>query len=217
MEKELPAWTVYGEAYGGKCQGMSATYGPDLRFIAFDVQIGEQWLSVPEAEAFAVGLGLEFVPYRRLPTILEILDAERDAPSRVAVRRGILEPRKTEGIVIRPIVETLNARGERIVAKHKTADFQERRTPPPADTAKLEVLKAAGAIVEEWVTDMRLTHVLDKFPGASMTDTGNVIRAMLEDVYREASGEIVESKEVSTAIGRKTAQMFKARVQQIRT
>src|SRR4051812_23692424 len=29
--------TVYGEAYGGKQQGMSHTYGPDLKFIVFDV------------------------------------------------------------------------------------------------------------------------------------------------------------------------------------
>lgn len=26
---------IYGEAYGGSCQGMSATYGKDLKFIAF--------------------------------------------------------------------------------------------------------------------------------------------------------------------------------------
>src|SRR4051812_35507155 len=29
--------TVYGEAYGGKCQHMSATYGPAMKFVAFDV------------------------------------------------------------------------------------------------------------------------------------------------------------------------------------
>src|SRR6185295_5043867 len=42
--------TVYGEAYGGKCQGMSHTYGTDLRFIAFDVQIDEHWLAVPKMD-----------------------------------------------------------------------------------------------------------------------------------------------------------------------
>src|SRR3990167_1592959 len=29
---------IYGEAYGGKCQGMSATYDKELRFVAFDVK-----------------------------------------------------------------------------------------------------------------------------------------------------------------------------------
>src|SRR5947208_1075885 len=35
-----PAVTVYGEAYGGKMQGMRETYGQDLRFVAFEVRIG---------------------------------------------------------------------------------------------------------------------------------------------------------------------------------
>lgn len=38
---------IYGEAYGGKQQSMSATYGKDLKFIAFEVKIDDNWLSVP--------------------------------------------------------------------------------------------------------------------------------------------------------------------------
>jgi hypothetical protein len=45
--------TIYGEAFGGKMQGMSKSYGIKLRFIAFDVMVGrgEQgvWLNVPNA------------------------------------------------------------------------------------------------------------------------------------------------------------------------
>jgi hypothetical protein len=36
--------TIYGEAYGGKQQGMSNTYGKELKFIGFEVQVGEYWL-----------------------------------------------------------------------------------------------------------------------------------------------------------------------------
>ncbi|MDE2095662.1 MAG: hypothetical protein KGL39_00265 [Patescibacteria group bacterium] len=32
---------LYGEAYGGKCMKMSDTYGPNLRFIVFEVKIGD--------------------------------------------------------------------------------------------------------------------------------------------------------------------------------
>ena len=64
--------TVYGEAYGGKCQGMSKTYGKDLKFVAFDVKVGEYcWLSVPDAEQLAVSLGFEFVHYVKVSTDLE--------------------------------------------------------------------------------------------------------------------------------------------------
>lgn len=42
-----------------------------------------------------------------------------------------------------------------------------------------------------------------------MTDTGRVISAMIEDVEREAKDEILESKEARTAIGKRTAQLYK--------
>ena len=40
--------------------------------------------------------------------------------------------------------------------------------------------------------------------------TPRVIAAMIEDVLREGSGEIVDSRDARAAIGRKTAAMFKA-------
>ena len=72
---------VYGEAYGGRCQGMAHTYGKQLKFIVFEVKIDDCWLSVPAAADVAEKLGLEFVPYHKVSTDLEQLDAERDRPS----------------------------------------------------------------------------------------------------------------------------------------
>ena len=210
------AVTIFGEAYGGKCQGMSGTYGPALRFIAFDVQVGDLWLDVETAAAIVALLGLEFVPYRRVPTDLASLDAERDRPSEVAERRGILEAKPREGVVLRPPVEVRTNNGSRIIAKHKGAQFAERKTVPEVDPARLAVLTAATAIAEEWVTEMRLTHVLDHLGNPTeMADTGKVIAAMIEDVTREASGEIVDSKEARKAIGSRAAALFKARLRAI--
>ena len=81
--------TVYGEAYGGKCQGMAHRYGKELRFVAFDVKIGDCWLDVPNAERVVKRAGLEFVHYVRIPTDIAALDAERDATSEQARRNGI--------------------------------------------------------------------------------------------------------------------------------
>lgn len=205
--------TVFGEAYGGKCQGMRETYGGQLRFIGFDVQIGEHWLAVPDMVQVIEGLGLEVVPWREVSTDLAELDAERDRPSEVAARRGITVARQREGVVLRPPFEVRTNNGERIMAKHKGEKFEERATPQKVvDPSKLAVLTEAGAIATEWVTPMRLTHVLDKLPGADITKTPQVIAAMVEDVYREAKGEIVESKEVRAAIGKRTADLFKQRL-----
>ena len=42
-----------------------------------------------------------------------------------------------------------------------------------------------------------------------MSAAPKVIAAMVEDVYREGKGEIVESREATAAIGRKTAELLK--------
>lgn len=207
--------TVYGEAYGGKQQGMSATYGKALAFIVFDVQIGETWLTVPNAVDVADKLGLEFVPHIEGPADLGFLDQERDADSEVAVRRGVGPGKKREGIVIRPLVEFTDNRGNRVIAKHKRDEFRETATPRPVvDLARQKVLDDAEAIAAEWVTDMRLRHVLDKLgTGIGIECTRDVIAAMVEDVEREGAGEIVMSTEARKAISSRSAAMFKATLQ----
>ena len=203
--------TVYGEAYGGKCQGMSATYGKDLAFIAFEVNINDVWLDVPNAESVCQKLGIEFVPYLRGPATIEFVDSQRDADSIVAIRRGCGEGKKREGVVIRPIEEMVTNNDHRVMAKHKRDEFRETTAPRKVVSAdKLELIKDAQKIADEWVTDMRLKHVLDKMPDATgMEKTREVIRAMQEDVIREAKGEIVEAPQALAAIGKKTATMFR--------
>lgn len=210
--------TVYGEAYGGSQQKQAWRYGP-LRFVAFDVRIGGErdgaWLSVPAAADVVGKLGLEFVDYARTSTDLAALDALRDAPSTQARRNGVDGDKPREGVVLRPLVEvTLNS-GSRVIAKHKRADERETKSPRAVvDPATFARLAEADAIAEEWVTPTRLEHVLDKLPqGIGMEATGDVIRAMVEDVTREASGEIVDSQDARKAIGKRAATLFKARLQ----
>ena len=201
---------LYGEAYGGKCQGMSKTYGPSLKFIVFDVMIGDMWLSVPQAAEVAIAHGLEFVHFEKLSTDLSTLDAARDAPSTQSVRNGIQEPRIMEGVVLRPVFEATLNNGKRIIAKHKRAEFQERASIPEVDPTKRQIIDDAEAVAFEWVTPMRLNHVLDKLTGEKdMALTGAVIKAMVEDVVREAEGEIVDHKAVRKAIGARAAKLYK--------
>lgn len=208
-----PGITVYGEAYGGSQQGMSKVYGKELRFIVFDLQIGDVWLAVPQMQDCAEALGFEVVPWSKAATDLATLDALRDAPSEVAIRRGCGEQPR-EGVVLHPPIEVTKNDGSRIIAKHKTERFSERATPQKVlDPAALAVLTGANAIADEWVTEMRLSHVLDKLPkDIDITATKSVIGAMLEDVFREAVGEIVASKEARAAIGKRTAQIFHQRL-----
>ena len=212
-EKFTSPVVVFGEAYGGKQQGMSHTYGKELKFIVFDIKVGETWLGVENAASLTESLGLEFVDFARVSTDLEILNAERDKPSVQAKRNGIDEDKPREGVVLRPVVEfTTNrtANGGRIIAKHKNDAFKETKTPREVDPAAAVVLAEAQAIADEWVTEMRLVHVLDKLPhDINIEGTRQVIDAMIEDVCREGAGEFVDSREARTRIAARTAQLFK--------
>jgi hypothetical protein len=220
-----PKVMVFGEAYGGSQQKMKTVYGAEMRFIAFEVKIetetGPNWLSVPQAADVVEKLGLEFVPFVRVPADVPALDAQRDAPSEVAKRRGMGDNHPREGIVIRPLIEVRMNNGERVIAKHKGEAFSEVANPRPVvDPEKLVVLLAAEAIATEWVTSMRLDHVCDALaeagtPVGEMSHTPIVIRAMIADVKRESTGEVVWSVDAEKAIGSATAKMWKARVSRV--
>lgn len=204
----------FGEAYGGKMQGMSATYGKELRFVVFDVQKNGVWLCVPDAENVARKFGFDFVAYERVSTDLAALDAERDRPSRQAKKVGILEDKPAEGVVLRPIHEYVRNDGKRVICKHKRAEFMEtKHEKKVVDPAQREVLDKAQAVADEWVVPMRLDHVLDALgitePAIELT--GKVVAGMQADVQREAEGFVVWNKETEKAVGKAAAIMYKKR------
>jgi predicted small metal-binding protein len=203
--------TVYGEAYGGKLQGMSKTYGPNLKFVAFEVLINDKiWLSVPQAEKLATQLGFEFVPYEKIETTEEAINKAAFSDSVQAARNGMGQGLMREGVVLRPLVELTDFNGGIIRVKHKRPEFAEREhTPKFSDPDELQVLQKADEVANEWVTHMRLVHVLDAFPDPDMKDMVKIIQAMIEDVSREGANEIVDNKATRKAIGKKTVKLFK--------
>jgi hypothetical protein len=206
---------VYGEAYGGSMQGMSKTYGNSLKFIAFDVQINDVWLSVPKAEKVAKDLGLEFVHYDLIPATVEGVNAARDSDSVQAVRNGMGTGHIREGVVLRPLEELTRNNDHRVMAKHKRDEFKETATTRELDPAKLIVMNKANDIAEEWVTDQRLEHILGKMVDYSIKDTPQIINSMVEDVERESKGEVEWSKDVSKAVGTKARQLFHAKLSRL--
>lgn len=212
---------VYGEAYGGKQQGMKKTYGDQLKFVVFDVKFNGNWLTVPAAEQVAKFLKMEFVHYVKIEAKLSEIDRERDADSVQAIRNGMGEGHKREGVVLRPLEELVDDRNNRIIAKHKRAEFIETKTPREVNPDKKLIQLQSKAAAQEWVTPMRLQHVLNNVlvfkklrekndtVVLSMEDTKFVIEFMVEDIKREAQGEIIEDPETIKAIGRLTACLYK--------
>lgn len=208
----LEKFVVYGEAYGGKCQGMRETYGDDLKFIAFDVKIEDLWLDVLKAHKFVESLGLEFVWFAKTTTDVDNLNSFRDRFSEQAVRNGLGE-KVQEGVVIRSLIELKKNNNERIIVKHKTDKFSETKTKRTVSLEKMKILEGVNAICSEWITENRLTNILSHISKAlDIKDIPMIIGRMTEDVLREADGEIVESSELKKAIARETAIMFKKRL-----
>ncbi len=209
---------IFGESYGGSCQGMSATYGKELKFIAFDVKIITPnqpqgfFMDVDRAEKFVHNLGLDFVWNFQCKNELEALDNYRDQPSKQGfINCGVTA--NAEGIVVKPIQECLNKFGKRWIVKHKRKEFMETKTPREVNPDKAVLITEANEIAEEFVTMMRLEHVLDKLsPPHSIEKTGEVVKAMILDIHREGRDEFTPSKEISSAIGRKTAELYKQKI-----
>jgi len=203
---------VCGEHYGGKILAQEWRYGPTNRFVAFEVKVGECWLSVPNAADVAGNLGLEFVAYQKSSTDLDALTALRDAPSVQAVRNGVPGDQPREGIVLRPLIEVRRNNDSRIIAKYKSEEHRETRSPREIGE-RLALLAGGKEIAIEWVTGERLTHVLQRLPEPHVLAlTGEVCRLMVEDVLRESAGEIVDTKEARKAIARLAAEMYLQRI-----
>jgi hypothetical protein len=208
---------IYGEYYGGKMNKQAYRYGTEMKFIVFEVRIGGKWLNVPNAEEITKNFGLEFVHYVKVPVTLETLDAERDAPSVQAIRNGIGDgtlPR--EGIVIRPLIEVIKNNGGRIIVKHKREEEQETKTKREVSPERMEILREATEIAEEWVTENRLTNILSHYGNdIDKKDIQSLIQLMIADVEKESVGEIEEiTPEVRKAIGRKSAELIKGRLEE---
>lgn len=154
--------TIFGEAYGGRQQGMSDTYGKELKFVAFDVRVNDTWVNVPSACDICQKFGIEFVDFELIDSTIEELNKRRDLPSTQARRNGIVGDKIREGIVIRPEEEVTFSNGARGIWKHERDEFRETKTPRAVSEEKLLVLSKAEDVATEWVTTMRLTHILDK-------------------------------------------------------
>ncbi len=223
IELGIEEVTIYGEAYGGSCQKMSDVYGKELKFVAFDVKIADCWLDVPSAAQFVGMFGIEFVYYVRCSTDLEVLDEQRDRDSAQSFRNGLGihgDFKKGEGVVLRPIIEVVKNNGNRIIAKHKRADFSETKTPREVNPEKLIVLAKVKEICREWVTENRLGNILSHLPyddieGGLLLEVSHIpvlINLMIDDVIKEGEGEIVDTPDLRRAIARETALLVKRRV-----
>ena len=111
---------LYGEGYGPRIQKGGENYRDDPGFILFDAHCG-MWLERYDVEDISAKLGIPVVPIVGRGSLAAAIAHTRTGfDSIVAKAPGT----KAEGLVMRPAVELLTRRGQRIITKVKHKDFK---------------------------------------------------------------------------------------------
>lgn len=143
---DFPDATVFGEAYGPgiKAKGVRYSEGQEVLFRAFDIMVGENFLTYDLFCEVTDKMGLGRVPeVWRGPPSIEAFDALLEKPSIQAKLNGVADENNlAEGVVIRSNPLLRNVFGEWLIVKHKAKKFSEvahapkpvkERTESPAD------------------------------------------------------------------------------------
>lgn len=118
-------YTIYGEGYGAKIQKAGGNYlSQSNGFIVFDVKVDDLYLLCSARDEIAAKLGAPVVPFIGMMTLDEAIQYVREGfKSRIAENPDFM----AEGLVIRNELGLKTRRGERIITKLKTCDFQKYR------------------------------------------------------------------------------------------
>jgi hypothetical protein len=118
MFNELPV-CFYGEGYGPKIQKGGGNYRDSCSFVLFDIFVNGIWLKREDVDDIARENNIDSVPILGYGTLNDAL---------TMVQKGFTSQWgnfTAEGLVLRPTVELLDRRGQRIITKVKHKDFKE--------------------------------------------------------------------------------------------
>lgn len=111
---------LYGEGFGAKIQKGGGNYcSTGVSFILFDVRIGDLWLKWEDVVYIADQMSIDPVPVIDKGCLEYAIDiVKKGFDSVVAEQKRI-----AEGLVMKPVIELINRRGDRIISKIKYKDF----------------------------------------------------------------------------------------------
>lgn len=192
--------TIFGEWFGPGIQ-KGIDYGTERRFAGFDICFANGWADPYRARDFFAKMELPTVPVvYRGPMEQEYIDNLRGWPTHIGVQK---EGNTWEGVVITPTRVLKDRWGNRLIAKAKNPNFSEVARGPKEPKPGI-AQKDVDAILA-YCTPERLRHVLTALRerGVDVTTqktTGEVIRAMVEDVLREATDLTVAQRDIAVKV-----------------
>ena len=115
-------YTIYGEGYGARIQKCGARYlANENKFIGFDIKINEWYLLREQRDEILKNLGVPVVPFIGTFTIDEAIEYVRKGFTSLIAEDKTLP---AEGLVLRTPIGLKSRKGDRIIFKVKTCDFE---------------------------------------------------------------------------------------------
>jgi hypothetical protein len=108
---------LYGEGYGGKIQKAGSTYGPEQKFVMFDILVNNVWLAQNNVNQIGEVLDVPTVPLILFAPIQNAMDMVEEGFN------STWGDFIAEGLVGRPATEIRTNRGARVITKIKHVDF----------------------------------------------------------------------------------------------
>lgn len=190
--------TVFGEAFGPgiKAKGVKYSTGQEMLFRAFDIMVGENFVTYDLFCEIADKMTLPRVPelWRGAPSE-EAFNALLEQPSHTGKANGIDDPQNlAEGVVIRSNPLLRNVFGEWLIVKHKGKKFSEvSHAPTPA---KERTTSPADVFVATYVTEGRVRNAIGRLGDRgetlanAMTDVPALVTEVLADLRKECGTEL---------------------------
>ena len=189
--------TLFGEAYGPgiKAKGVKYSDGQEPLFRAFDIMVGQNFLTYD--------LFCEVIDKMGLPRVHEVwrgdpnteaFEALLDQPSTEGLFNGIQDRSNlAEGVVIRSNPLLRNVFGEWLIIKHKGSKFTEVAEAP--SPPKTRTNTPADDFVAAYVTEGRLLNALGRLHdrgvvlSQTMKDMPVLLTEMVADLHKECAPE----------------------------
>lgn len=232
--------TVFMELFGGNYphpevknrEGMGTKvqdgvwYCPfnDIRCI--DIAVDGKYIDYDELIIIAPMFGVKLAPEMRRGTFEQMLDLDPtfEDPIYKEYKLPRIEGNTSEGYVLRPVKECRLPNGKRVILKHKSPKFAEKKSVPkkPITMNVSETVQSALDELSQCITEERLNNILSHGEKFTAKDFGRLQGLFVQDILKEEDdNEVLVSlskedyKVMNKLLTREVANFIRPRFQNI--
>ncbi len=230
---DIAAVAVFGELCGGSGNDLPKVqkgvfYSNDIHFLVFDIMImwknGEHtYKGVQDIVMECSMNGLMSAPLMERGSLEECLNMSPEFQSLVPGLLGEEAPKDNmaEGLVIRPMRETILHTGSRAILKQKSEKFSEKKQGPKTPKVEIQLSDKANQVYDDLssyvLNENRISAVISKIGEVSHRDTGKLMGLVMSDALEDfiKDNEFDPSKELDKAEWKKIAKSINPQLAQL--